>query len=113
MADYEIPVFRYIDKVERFIEENPRSNVRQIREALGLNKSTAATCLSNLRKAGRVRQVPKTKTERRIRWECGADHGEVEPVSAGFKQATVKTWEPCTVRDPLVGLLFGRAGPTS
>lgn len=105
---YEIPVFTLTAQVERYVTAHPRCTTRDVMEALEMIQSTARTTLERLRAAGRIRRIPKTQDERRIRWEIGEDDDYIPMVKDGPKRVMVSEWEPCAVRDPMIDALFGR-----
>lgn len=114
------------ERIERYITDHPGCLTRELADGTNNLKNTAHVIAKRLRDQGKVTRF-FIEGDKRPHWKPGREEGihivdckprgKYKTKEPGTKyeanRPVVKQWEPCTVRDPLVDLLFGCAGPTS
>lgn len=115
---YVTPIFLYQDtfvglnaRVEDYVIRHPKCNRVDISKALEILPNNASSMLHKLAEQGRVRRVKSRGDSGEWVWEAGpgADYEPKEVYAYGNPvRKMVSEWEPCTLRDPMIDLLFGR-----
>lgn len=88
----------------QYLEDYPRSTVRQISTYLGVSHNTINTAMNRARERGLVRHA-KHDLGRVVLWELGTEDylADIEKP----EQKRVTSWKPHNFRDPLHVALYG------